>query len=114
MRTDVITEFIDQALYRIRENIQKLIKCLDELDESEIWKRPNQHSNSVGNIMLHLCGNIRQYAIASLGHKKDTRERDKEFLADGDYSKEELLNKFHSILEEAISIIENISPEDLL
>jgi uncharacterized damage-inducible protein DinB len=90
------------------------MKCLDELEESEIWKRPNQNSNSVGNIILHLCGNIRQYAISSLGHSKDVRERDKEFLADGGYSKTDLLHKFLSTVEDAKNIMQNISVEELL
>ena len=70
MTEDFIKEFISQAIHRIDENTQKLATCLHDLEESEIWKRPNQHSNSVGNIILHLCGNIRQYAISSLGHWK--------------------------------------------
>jgi uncharacterized damage-inducible protein DinB len=114
MLEEFIKEFIAQATHRIDENIQKLMKCLDELEESEIWKRPNQNSNSVGNIILHLCGNIRQYAISSLGRSKDVRERDKEFLADGGYSKTDLLQKFLSTIEDAKNIMQNISVEELL
>jgi uncharacterized damage-inducible protein DinB len=114
MLEEFIKEFIAQAIHRIDENIPKLIKCIGELEESEIWKRPNQNSNSVGNIILHLCGNIRQYAISSLGHSKDVREREKEFLADGGYSKPDLLQKFLSTIEEAKNIIQNISVEELL
>lgn len=114
MLEEFIHEFIAQAIYRIDENTNKLIKCLEELDESDIWKRPNQNSNSVGNIVLHLCGNIGQYAISSLGHISDVRQRDTEFLANGGYSKNELLQKFLAHIEKAKTIIQSTSSEELL
>ncbi len=109
-----INEFISQSLYRIDENTKRLTSCLDELEETEIWKRPNESSNSVGNLILHLCGNIRQYAISSLGRIEDIRERDKEFSAHGGYSKSELVRKLLATVEEAKKTIENISVSELL
>ncbi len=94
--------------------ILKIFTCLKELEEAETWKRPNQNSNSVGNIILHLCGNIRQYAISSLGQIEDIRERDKEFSADGGYSKSELLKKLTDTVEQAKNIIKNSSEAELL
>jgi uncharacterized damage-inducible protein DinB len=114
MTEEFIKEFIDQSLYRIGENTTKITTCLDELEETETWKRPNDNSNSVGNIILHLCGNIRQYAISSLGNIEDIRERDKEFAADGGYSKFELIKKLITTVEEAKSIIQNIDSNELL
>jgi len=114
MTEEFVKELTDQSITRIDENTQKLVTCLDELEEAETWKRPNQHSNSVGNIILHLCGNMRQYAISSLGNIKDTRERDKEFSADGGYSKSELLKKLSDTVEQAKNIIKNISEAELL
>ena len=114
MTEEFVKEFLDQAIYRINENTSKLTTCLDELEETEIWKRPNENSNSVGNIILHLCGNIRQYAISSLGNRKDVRERDKEFSADGGYAKSELVKKLITTVEEAKSVIQNIDDTELL
>src|ERR1043165_5471797 len=98
-------EFIDAAIYRIDESCEKINRCLDELEDADIWKRPNKNSNSTGNIILHLCGNIRQYAISSLGNVKDVRERDKEFAADGGHSKSQLREKLMSTIEEARTTI---------
>lgn len=109
-----IKEFIGESLRRIDENTQKLSACLNELEEPDIWKRPNQHSNSVGNIILHLCGNIRQYAISSLGNTGDERERDKEFSTEGGYTKAELLKKLIETIEEARNIIQNTGDKELL
>jgi uncharacterized damage-inducible protein DinB len=114
MNEEFRKEFISQAIHRIDENTPKLVACVLELGETEIWKRPNQHSNSLGNIILHLCGNIRQYAISSLGNTEDVRERDKEFSADGGYSAPELLKKLTETLDEAKNIIQNASEAELL
>jgi uncharacterized damage-inducible protein DinB len=110
----IIQEFINQNIFRIQENTPKIIKCMDELREEQIWQRPNETSNSIGNIILHLCGNIRQYIISSLGDQPDIRERDKEFSAKGGYNKEELQNKLTSTVEEAINTIKNIDENRLL
>ena len=114
MTKEFIKEFTDQSVYRIGENTTKLITCLGELEETDIWKQPNENLNSVGNLILHLCGNIRQYAISSLGRIEDTRERDKEFSAHCVYSKSELIKKLITIVEEAKNIIQNINSNELL
>jgi len=107
-------EFVDQSIHRIDENTRRLKSCLDELDESETWKRPNENSNSIGNLILHLCGNIRQYAISSLGSIPDARDRDKEFSADAGYSKPELFDRLISTLEQAKGVMQNVSTPELL
>ena len=101
----IAKEFIEQSIYRIEKNTPKIIKCLDQLTEEQIWLRPNDASNSVGNILLHLCGNIRQYAISALGDQPDIRERDKEFSTKSGDTKTELLNKLTTIVDEAKNII---------
>ncbi|HMG68946.1 MAG TPA: DinB family protein [Chitinophagaceae bacterium] len=113
MTEEFIKEFIDQCIYRMQESIQKITQCLHELEESEVWKRPNKNSNSVGNLILHLCGNMRQYAISSLGNTKDERERNKEFSAEDGYSKSELLEKLKATADEVRNTIQNISPGEL-
>ena len=114
MTEEFIKEFISQCIHRIDENTNRLITCLDEVEESETWKRPNENSNSVGNLVLHLCGNIRQYLISSLGNSDDVREREKEFSADGGYTKSELLQKLLVTLDEAKNTILGASNDELL
>jgi len=114
MTPEFIKEFIDQSIHYMDENTPKIKRCLDELDEEEIWKRPNNASNSVGNLVLHLCGNITQWVISSLGKAEDRRERDKEFSATGGYLKAELWEKFIAVIERAKSIIQHIDADELL
>jgi uncharacterized damage-inducible protein DinB len=110
----IAREFVDQSLFRINENTPKIKKCLEELNEEQIWQRPNEASNSIGNILLHLCGNITQYIISALGRQPDHRERDKEFAAKSGYSKEELQNKITNVLDEAIKTINSVDETRLM
>jgi hypothetical protein len=87
-------EFIEQTLKSIDENTSKIKACMNQLDEKDIWFRPNEHVNSVGNIILHLCGNIRQWIISSLSGAPDIRERDLEFSTMGGFTKEELTTRW--------------------
>jgi len=103
----IAKEFIEQSIYRIEKNTPKIIKCLDQLTDEQIWMRPNEASNSIGNILLHLCGNIRQYAISALGDQHDVRERDKEFSQRSGFTKEQLLKKLSVTLQEAIAVMRN-------
>ena len=98
----------------MEENTPRIERCVAELSEAEIWQRPNASSNSVGNLMLHLCGNIRQYAIASLGNSKDERQRDSEFAAQGGRTKSDLLEKLHVTVEEALETIRQTSDQEML
>jgi len=107
-------EFIDQSIFRMEENNERIKKCLAMLSEEEVWKKPNPSSNSVGNLILHLCGNIRQWIISSLGNIKDNRKRDMEFSATGGFSKSALQEKILSTVEEANDTLKGLKKEDLL
>jgi uncharacterized damage-inducible protein DinB len=109
-----LKEFIQQSAYRITENTKRIVKCLEEIDESELWRRPNENSNSIGNIILHLCGNIRQYVISSLGKKEDVRVREKEFSTKEGPNKKELFAKLANTVDEAIAIIENLDEQEFI
>ena len=107
-------EFISQSIIRFEANTPKIEKCLHELTEDEVWNRPNASSNSTGNIILHLCGNITQYVLSGLGNVTDTRERDKEFSATRVLAKQELLDKLKSTVQQAASIMRQLNPDQLL
>ncbi len=114
MESPEIQEFAAQIAYRMELNTPRIEKCLAELSEAEIWQRPNNSSNSVGNLLLHLCGNITQYILASLGGQNKQRQRDAEFAAEGGYTKAELLHKLQSTVDQACQIIRSTSCEEML
>ena len=111
---DFMQEFIGQAIHRIDENTPRIANCLGKLEDGEVWKRPNGSSNSVGNLILHLCGNITQYAVSSLGNVPDHRDRDQEFLVEGGWSKEELLDKLTDTVQLAKKTIQAASLDELM
>ena len=114
MNNNIAQEFIEESIFRIEKNTVKIIKCLGELNEEQIWRRPNEVSNSIGNILLHVCGNIRQYTISALGGQPDIRERDEEFSAKGGHNKVQLQNKLVSTIGEAVDLIRNTDHSKLL
>jgi uncharacterized damage-inducible protein DinB len=112
--TTISKEIKENALYRIDESTRMVSKCLGALKEQDIWKKPNGVSNSMGNLVVHLCGNIRQYIISSLGEQPDTRHRDLEFSITEGYDKEELLKMLVEVTQKAKEVIEAASDAQLL
>ena len=112
--TELIGEIAIQASYRFDESLRMIRKSFQELSEEELWQSPNDSLNSVANLILHLCGNIRQYVIASLGEKPDERDRDAEFAATSGYDKKALLKMFENTIGEAKAVIQKTSVDQLL
>lgn len=109
-----LTEFTEQIARHMEMNTPRIAKCLAELNEEELWHRPNEASNSAGNLMLHLCGNITQYILSSLAGRPDQRMRDAEFAAEGGYTKAELLQKLQETVNAATQVIRQASREEML
>lgn len=107
-------EFVQNSLYRLDESTRMNTIALEQLSEEEIWKRPNDSLNSVGNLILHLCGNITQYVISSLGETEDARERDLEFSTESGYTKVELLQKLTETVAVAKRVINDASLAQLI
>lgn len=76
----VALAFIDQARkFLSDEYLPKLERCLEQLSDEQIWWRANEQSNSIGNLLLHLSGNARQWIVSGLGGANDARVRQQEF-----------------------------------
>ncbi|SHI38676.1 DinB family protein [Aquimarina spongiae] len=114
MEEKVAKEFVEQIIYRWDESTRMIGLSFEQLDKEDIWKKPTSNSNSVGSLILHLCGNITQYAISSLGNTEDQRARDEEFAAKGGVSKDELWSKLQETVEKAKQTLRNISTSELL
>lgn len=106
---------ICEVEYRLYEEcLPRIIKCLDQLDNPRIWWRPNENSNSIGNLVLHLCGNIRQWIYAGLGNYDDVRHRQTEFDERTPIPKEELKDQLTRTMEMVRPVIQNTPAEELL
>ena len=98
----------------LEKYLPRIVRCLQLLSEKEIWWRPNNASNAAGNIVLHLCGNIRQWIISGLGGEPDVREREKEFGERGPISRRMLIAQLKTTVGEACEIIDGLQEEALL
>ncbi|MEL6941518.1 MAG: DinB family protein [Bacteroidota bacterium] len=113
--TDFTAPFLQEIQRRLFEECwPRLEKCLAQLTEAEIWQRPNENSNSIGNITLHLCGNLRQWVVAGLGKAEDIRQRQQEFDERGPLPTKLLLEKMHETMMDVQSVLDKVSTEDLL
>ena len=77
--SDVAEQLRTECLRRLKESEERIAKCLGLMSEEQIWLRPNTHVVSVGNLVLHLCGNVGQWINATLGERPDIRTREYEF-----------------------------------
>jgi uncharacterized damage-inducible protein DinB len=93
--------FVQQARQLLKnEYLPKLEKCLNTLDDEQVWWRANPESNSIGNLCLHLAGNARQWIVSGLEGATDARSRQREFDERAVIPKEELLSSLRETLEE--------------
>ncbi len=115
MNAEIAEAFVSHARYRMMEDyLPKVRQCVELLSEDNLWWRPNENSNSVGNILLHLCGNIRQWIIHGIGGVEDRRERAKEFTERGPIPKVELLSKLEETLHEADKVLAHFDSKKIL
>ena len=88
--------------------------CLRKLSYEQVWQRQGDHENAVGNLVLHLCGNARQWLMHGVGGANDVRVRDAEFSAQSGMDAEELIALFRSTFNEAKGVIERVPAERLV
>jgi uncharacterized damage-inducible protein DinB len=96
-----------------KHSLPRIVECLQQLSEDEIWWRPNSSSNSAGNLVLHLCGNVRQWIIAGLGGAEDKRERDREFAERGPIPRQVLVTQLRRTVRDACRVLAKLSEDSL-
>ncbi len=100
--------------YLAREYPAKIRIALDALSDGDLWWRPNEASNSIGNLLLHLSGNIRQWMVHGLGGAPDVRERAAEFQRGDGMSKGEAFAELMSSVTDADQVLSELDPDTLL
>lgn len=106
--------FITKSINLLQnEYIPKIEKCIARLNDEQIWWRPNDQSNSIANLLLHLNGNVRQYLIAGVGDKTFERNRQQEFDDRTKISANLLFNRLKETVDEAIEILNKLDLENL-
>ncbi len=114
--TDEIAEaFIAKARSLLSADyLPKIERCLERLSEDDIWWRANSSSNSIGNLLLHLAGNARQWIVSGVGGEPDRRERDLEFAEPSRPTGPELLARLAGTLAEVERTLATVGRAQLL
>jgi hypothetical protein len=107
---DVGSIFLVEARRQLDGCAEKIRHCADQLDEIGIWWRPGEGRNSVGNLLLHLAGNLAQRFGHVLGGDPDIRDRDAEFAERGPIAKDELLRRFDAAVGRARTALDGLTP----
>ena len=105
--------FLDCSVRRLKQSLSRIETCLGKLTEERVWARGSENENAIGNLVLHLAGNVRQWIVAGVGGAPDTRERDGEFSARGGSSIPELKERLRGIVGEAAAVIGAVTRERL-
>jgi hypothetical protein len=92
----------------------RLQKAVESLTDEQVWWRPNPASNSIGNLILHLNGNVTQWLVDSFNRDEDKRNRPAEFAAEGGITAAELLAKLAATMERAAQVLDRLTVDELL
>ena len=113
--SDIAAPFISYSRNRLNKEFPGKIKqCVDQLTEEDIWWRAHDSDNSIGNLLLHLSGNIRQWIISGIGGTADARNRPKEFAERTHIPKAELMALFEGTLAEADQVLAKFDLSNIL
>ncbi len=111
---DLAREFLRVTRKELRQKLERIEHCLSKLTPEQIWSRQHENENAVGNLVLHLGGNVRQWIISGVGGDEDLRDRDAEFSQRDPLSAAQLMRRFRNTVEEADRVIAQLSCRDLL
>ena len=92
----------------------RMQKAVESLTDEQVWWRPNAACNSIGNLVLHLNGNVTQWLVDSFNRDEDKRNRPAEFAAEGGLTAAELLTKLSATMERAAQVLDRLTVEELL
>ena len=113
--TDVAKAYIEYSRQRlVQEYLPKVKKCLAELTEEDVWWRAHETDNSIGNLLLHLNGNVRQWIVSGIGGVSYARERSAEFAERERIPKADLLAKLEATLLDADEALKRFDPSKVL
>src|SRR5262249_10796002 len=94
--------------------LERIKHCLGQLTEAQVWWRSQPSLNSIGNLILHLCGNVRQWIVAGLAGTADVRNRPGEFAERGPIAKSELLRNLEAVSDKAQQVLAAVDAGQLV
>src|SRR4051812_3562222 len=106
--------FIARSRYWLtKEYPTKLRRCIDSVPPAAVWARPNQSCNSIGNLLLHLTGNVSEWILGGVGGQSVIRHRSGEFLQRQGADGQTLIKGLEAVLAQADSVLAGLNAQDL-
>ncbi|HEY0322665.1 MAG TPA: DinB family protein [Pyrinomonadaceae bacterium] len=113
--SEVTGAFITKARSLLMTDyLPKIERCVEKLSDEKVWWRSGEESNSIGNLILHLCGNARQWIVSGLGGATDTRARQSEFDERSLISRAELIAHLRQTLSDVDAVLASLPPDAIL
>ncbi|MBV6521471.1 MAG: hypothetical protein MNPFHGCM_01609 [Gemmatimonadaceae bacterium] len=114
MAISLAASFLERSRYYLgTEYPVKIRAAVEAMPPEKLWWRPHEHSNSAGNLLLHLSGNVRQWIIGGIGGQPDVRKRNMEFATRGGAPAAQMLEMLSTTLREADSVLRGLTPSEL-
>src|ERR1700761_3256083 len=101
----IAADFLAFSVKKMNDLHHDIAACLGKLSEEQIWRRGGPHENSIGNLLLHLEGNLRQWILHGIAGQPDVRRRDDEFTLTPTVDSKTAFASFAATLSEARDVI---------
>jgi Protein of unknown function (DUF1572) len=106
--------FLDVARRQLAERADRIGHCVGQLDDAQLWWRPQESINSIANILLHVCGNLRQWIVSGVGGEPDVRDRPGEFSERRAIPRAELVGRFQAMVAQVDAVLAEFDEGRLL
>ena len=106
--------FLDCSAKTLEQDRSRIETCLGMLTDEQVWARGSANENAIGNLVLHLCGNVRQWIVSGAGGRPGSRDRDSEFAAAGGIPVAELAERLRTVVEDAVAVLSAVTAERLV
>jgi hypothetical protein len=110
----VSTEFLDFSADKLTELMGRIDTCVEKLTPEQVWMRASTNQNAIGNLLLHLNGNVRQWILHGVGGQPDVRDRGAEFAAEGEARAADLLARLRITVNEAAGLFRALPHQRLM
>jgi len=115
MTTDELAIQVGKAAGReLSDSLTKIKRCIDQLDDAQVWLRPEALLNSIGNLLVHLEGHLTQWIVCGIGGIEDHRDRPAEFAEQGPIPKGVLVERLEVAVVAAKAALRRLSERDLM
>lgn len=111
---DVAQAYLLEARNQLQLCHRKLLHCVEQLNDDQLWWRAGEDFNSIANLLLHLDGNVRQRILSLIGGEPDRRNRQAEFAERGPIPRDELVSRLDGTLQKADEVLAQLDPQRLL